>query len=207
MIRDLVAKFIFYDDLNLARHDRVFSLLWIKEEQEFLHDPEVKLTDACLRFNSLDLDDGHFGCLWKGDSIDSNYDLLSIKSKFASLKKRLQEAKENPAGMDFRKDKMAIFLLSCESLQLSVKAKRNSSDKLCLWIENIKIGEEETEDFEDELNLARIFKKHKSDSPRDLLQSFVENFVNKLIVKTHFTIKPKTDEETFSTFKNYTICI
>ena len=33
MIRDLVAKFIFYDDLNLARQDRIFSLLWIKDEQ------------------------------------------------------------------------------------------------------------------------------------------------------------------------------
>lgn len=33
MIRDLVAKFIFYDDLNLARHNRVFSLLWLKDDQ------------------------------------------------------------------------------------------------------------------------------------------------------------------------------
>ena len=45
--------------------------------------------------------------------------------------------------MDFRNEKMVIFLLICESLQLSVRAKKNALDRLCLWIENVKIGEEE----------------------------------------------------------------
>ena len=44
--------------------------------------------------------------------------------------------------MNFNKDKMPIFLLVCESLQLSVRAKKNDVDLLCLWIENVKIGEE-----------------------------------------------------------------
>ena len=33
MIRDLVAKFIYYDNFNLSRDDEVFSLLWLKEEE------------------------------------------------------------------------------------------------------------------------------------------------------------------------------
>ena len=56
---------------------------------EFRHDPTVNLSDACLRYNSLDLDDDHYGCLFKGESIDGAYDLLTLRSKIASLKQGL----------------------------------------------------------------------------------------------------------------------
>ena len=60
----------------------------------FRHDPEVKLSDACLRFNSLDLDDEYFGCRWKGESVDGAFDLLTLKGKFAALKQRLHVSRK-----------------------------------------------------------------------------------------------------------------
>ena len=33
MIRDLVAKFIYYDDFNLARDEEIFTFLWLKDKE------------------------------------------------------------------------------------------------------------------------------------------------------------------------------
>ena len=62
---------------------------------EFRHDPKVNLSDACLRYNSLDLDDDYFGCLFKGETIDGTYDLLTLRSKIASLKQGLTVSLSN----------------------------------------------------------------------------------------------------------------
>ena len=59
----------------------------------------------------------------------------------------IQLAREQPANMNFTKNKVTIFLLTCESLQLSVRTKRNAFDRLCLWIENVKIAEEKQTDL------------------------------------------------------------
>ena len=33
MVRDLVAKFIYYDDFNLARDEEIFTFLWVKNKE------------------------------------------------------------------------------------------------------------------------------------------------------------------------------
>ena len=55
----------------------------------------MNLSDACLRYNSLDLDDDYFGCLFKGETIDGTYDLLTLRSKIASLKQGLTVSMRN----------------------------------------------------------------------------------------------------------------
>jgi len=219
MVRDLVAKFIFYDDIEFERiGNKCLTIMWVKHGKKkgrkttavFRHDPNVATSDSGLRFNSLDFDDDHFGTLWKGDSIDGNYDLNMLLAKFAKLNEKLQEAKSNKRGFTFSEDKMSIFLLICESLELTVRSCRNKAQRLCLFIENIKIAEEE-EAFEEskfkiQVNLKRIFSQPKK-SPRQLIEYFVEVFVEELTSRTHFSFKPKTETDTFSVLRNYEIVL
>ena len=54
--------------------------------------------------------------------------------------------------MNFSKDKVPLFLLMCESLQLSVRAKRDAYDRLCVYVENVRIAVEKAKQIEDKVN-------------------------------------------------------